>query len=287
MKDCKKDCKKERKYERPFTDEEYERMISELTDAEQPSYYTLCEIADRAFRARVKAWCASDLDLRGRDMENDIMQEIFLRLIKTTVTHFLKRKDHNGEINRNPDEFMRWITTVAKNIKRDAAGAIRNRDYREPGSDDGPGGLPAPPNADDDENEYRQMTLAEAFQIVLDSDGSVYKILTWLAQSLYIITFDLTKIQATDALVALFSERTLFEMRDSVFACATMIDWINITPEQTERINQMLNTASGDQLLGEKKFEEFFMKKGGKASVSDWVNRMNKLIARRKKKWNT
>ena len=28
------------------------------------------------------------------------------------------------------------------------------------------------------------------------------------------------------------------------------------------------------------KYSEFFMKKGGKATISDWVNRMNNMIKR-------
>lgn len=53
-------------------------------------------------------------DLRGRGMEDEIMQDVFVRLLKITVTHFLSQKDINGESNIHPDKFQAWITTVAK-----------------------------------------------------------------------------------------------------------------------------------------------------------------------------
>lgn len=57
------------------------------------------------------------------------MQEIHLRLTKTTVDYFLLRHDIEGPYNDNPEGFEAWIFFVAKNIKRDFANKIRNRDF--------------------------------------------------------------------------------------------------------------------------------------------------------------
>lgn len=101
---------------------------------------------------------------------------------------------------------------------------------------------------------------------------------------MFIIEVDVTKIQSNDAIITAFSEKTLFEMKDILLGFADKIDWIVIAPEQIEKINRALNAEFKNKLIGEIKYKDFFMKKGGKASISDWVNRMNRLIESRMKK---
>ena len=268
---------------RQFTEQEFEKMISELTDESHPSFDTLCAIAEKTLRSRVRYWCATDSALAGKKLEDDIMQEIFLRLIKTTVTGFLFRKENNGEINNDPDGFKSFMFTVAERIKIDTANAERKRDSRTRGFIDGEEEK-IPDESGDGGDEYRRERLAEAFNIVLESDAGVYKVLTWLAQSLFIIELDITKIRSNDAIISAFSEKTLFEMRDTVLEFAKKVDWITVSDEQIKRINKALNAAAGDKRTGDIKYKDFFMKKGGKATISDWVNRMNKMIESRMKK---
>ena len=268
---------------RPFTDEEFEIMISEITDKTHPSFNMLCIIAEKTLRSKVRYWCATDSILSRRGMEDDIMQEVFIRLIKTTVTHFLKREDRNGELNDNPDEFKSWIFKVAERIKIDTSNSLRNRDYKMRGFEEGEEEQ-VPDDSDDDGESYQHDTLAEAFKIVIDSDAKIYKILTWLAQSLFIIEYDVTKIQSNDIIIKAFGEKSLFEMKDILLGYAEKIEWIVITPDQIEKIDRALNAEFKNKLIGEIKYKDFFMKKGGKASISDWVNRMNRLIESRMKK---
>ena len=266
---------------RPFTDEEFEIMISELTDETHPSFNMLCSIAEKTLRPKVEYWCLTNSALRGRKMEDDIMQDVFIRLIKTTVTHFLVRKDRNGEVNRNPDEFKSWMFKVAERIKIDTANALRSRDSKVREFEDWEEEQIPDKSYNKDEQLFQQETLAQAFKIVLESDARIYKILTWLAQSLFIIEFDVTKIQSNDAIIMAFGEKTLFEMKDILFGFADKIEWISIAPEQADRIDRALNTEVKNQRIGEMRYQDFFMKKGGKASISDWVNRMNRLIESR------
>lgn len=261
--------------QRAFSDQEFEIMIFEMSDDTHPAFDALCAIAEKILRPKVRYWCRSDPVLYGRGMEDDIMQEILIRLIKTIVTHFLKR---NGVVNRNPEEFQKWITTVAKNVQIDMAKALRNRDARVRGFVEGE--QIAAPSAPDGEEDSRRETLAEAFRIVLDSDAAVYKILTWLAQSIFIIEYNVTKIRSNELIIAAFGERSLFEMRDMVLDAADNVEWISITDAQKARMDQALNMKWAGKAIGEIPYQEFFMKKGGKASISDWVNRMNKMIER-------
>ncbi len=269
---------------RPFTDEEFEIMVSEVTDRDHPAFDMLCQIAEKTLRAKVRAWCAADPVLAGRALEDDIMQEIHLRLIKTTLTGFLMREDRGGEINRNPDEFKSWIFKVAERIKIDNANLLRGRDGKTRGFEEGEEER-FPDNTDEheEEEERRREALADAFRIILDSDANICKVLTWLAMSLFMLDQDITKIQSTEA-VAAFGEKNLYEIRDIVLDCAKRIDWIVITPEQLERIESALGEEREGRPVGEFKYKELFMKKGGKATISDWVNRMNGFIASRMKK---
>ena len=268
---------------RLFTDEEFEMMISEMTNDDHPTYNMLCTIAEKTLRPKIKYWCTVDSVLCGRGMEDDIMQEVFIRLIKTTVTHFLMKEDHNGESNRNPDKFKSWMFKVAENIKRDIANSLRIRELKTRL-------LESEEKVQLFENEkyydvetYDYEILAEAFKIVLESDVMVYKVLTWLAQSLFIIQFDVTKIQSNEVIISSFGEKSLFEMRDILFDFAKKIEWVIISPVQKERISRALNAELNGKTIGEIKYKDFFMKKGGKASISDWVNRMNRLVESRMK----
>lgn len=260
---------------RRFTDEEFKTMVSELLDEERGASDTLCTIAEKALRPMVRHWCSIDLDLRGRGMEDDIMQETFIRLLKTTVTHFLSKKDSNGESNIHPDKFQAWIITVAENITRDTASALRRKDYKTALLEDDGDWPNSDPPIDDDTLLYQREILSRAFNIVLGADAKIYKTLTWLAQSLFMLRLDITKIKSNDVIIAMFEEKTLFEMRDMLFDFAKKVDWIVFTPEQIEKIDKDLNAIIDGRPIGEAKYKECYMKKGGKASISDWVNRMN------------
>ncbi len=269
---------------RPFTDEEFEIMVAELTDQTAPSFYTLCVIAEKTLRPKVRYRCATDSVLIGRGVEDDIMQEICIRLIKTTLVSFLLKTDQNGESNHHPDKFRGWMNKVAERIILDTRNALLRTDNRScPLSNDKKD--PTPIDPDDPVLELDQHeTLAAAFAIVLNADARVYKVLTWLAQSLFVLKYDLTRIRSNDEVIAAFSETTLFDMRDSLFDCAAEFDWIVITPEQAEHIQQGLDAVYGGRPIGTYRYQEFFMKRGGKASISDWVNRMDELIERRMKR---
>lgn len=266
---------------RSFSNEEFNMMISELIDEKHSSYDLLCSIADRTLRPTVKHWCAMEPALSGRNFEDDIMQDIFCRLIKTCVTFFLKKDNCGKFVNRDPDDFKSWMFKVAENIKRDTANTLRRRNFNVRGFEDGE--VEQLPDCTEDEETilYRQEKLARAFELVLNSDAKIYKVLTWLAQSLFIIQYDISKIESNHEIIKEFSEKSLFEMRDIIFQVAHYVPWLSISQSQIDKINCALNTVFRDNKpIGEMRYKDFFMKKGGKATISDWVNRMNNMIER-------
>lgn len=265
-----------------FSAEEFNIMLDQLLYNQQVSFDMLIRIAEKTLRSSVNRWCALDEALAGKGFEEDILQETYIRLIKTAISSFFLRNGVDGPVNKDMDGFKNWMFKVAMNIKRDYANQVRKvsaHTYQQ--DDDVVEKLLQISDILDDPVAEREQLLNKAFAIVLDADVQVYKVLTWLAQSLYIVEQDVTKIQSNGLVVEHFSQKTLFEMRDMLFAWAKKVSWLEITPEQSTKIEQALQASDADGCVyGNMCYSEFFMKKGGKATISDWVNRMNHLIKR-------
>jgi len=268
-----------------FTRDEFDVMVNELLYKDPISFDMLCQIAEKTLRPSVVNWCKTEDCLRGRGYEDDIMQEIHLRLMKTTVDYFLLRDDIEGPYNDNPEGFEDWIFFVAKNIKRDFANKIRNRDFTTDDIDDPAiGEIPSSDYEDDTEENVDR--LKQAFSIVISSDVGIYKVLTWLAQFIFILEYDISKIKSNELIIAAFENKNLYDMYDMILTASNKIPWIVITREQNEKILEALRKKrTGNVSYGETKYKDFFMKHNGevsgKKSISDWMNRMNDMIKRR------
>lgn len=262
-----------------FTREEFDTMVNELLYKEPISFDMLCVIAEKVLRPTVVNWCKAEEALRGRGYEDDIMQEVHLRLIKTTVSYFLLRKGIEGEYNDDPEGFEDWMFLVAKNIKRDFASRIRNRDFNtDEITDDIPSG-------EDIAEEYEER-LREAFTIVISSDAGIYKILTWLAQFIFILEYNVTKIKSNELIIKAFEDKTLYDMYEMLLSASNKISWMTVTSEQNEKILDALRKKCDSGVsYGETRYKDFFMKHNGevsgKKSISDWMNRMNGMVKRK------
>lgn len=265
-----------------FTREEFTEMVNEILYSKPARYDTLCRIADKTLKPTVINWCRAEDCLRGRGCEEDIMQKIHLRLMQKIVNFFLLRDGIDGPYNDDPEGFEDWMFRVAGNLKRDHANEIRFHDFKTENLDD----LPEPAAASDDTHKDEMAErLQMAFDIAFRSNFSVYKKLTWLAQSVFILNTGVRKIESNDALEAAFADKTLLEMYGMILQAAKRIPWLRITREQNEKIIEALRKKRADGVTyGETKYRDFFMKQNGKASgkksISDWVNRMNGLIKR-------
>lgn len=262
-----------------FSDKEFETVIYELFERDEACFDTLCEIAQRVLMPSIKRWCEADSALCKRGYEDDIMQEVLLRLIKTCITHFFC-KNGSSSINRDKDGFSSWMFKVAINIKRDTANRER---HRRMGEDE----LDADLATDDGElvdcfeAAVEHQMISNAISAVLDSDAHICKKLTWIAQCFYIVELDVTKIRSNELILADFSDSTLYEMRDRLLDISERIEWITVTAAQRQHIDELLSEKNeAGMICGQMHYNEFFMKKGGKATISDWVNRMNGVVRR-------
>ena len=267
-----------------FTKEEFDIMVNELLYNKTVCFDMLCQIAEKTLKPSVVYWCNSEICLRGRKYENDIMQEIYLRLIKTTVDYFLLRDGVNGAFNDDPEGFEDWMFRVAENLKRDFIKKVRNDDFKTENIEVLDYKKDCTKNGDDSEVYIERLT--NAVSIVLSAEISVYKVLTWFAQFVFIMDSNITKIESTELIINIFENKTLYEMYDMLLNASKRIPWIVITEQQNKKIlNALRKNCDGTVTYGETKYKSFFMKHNGevvgKKSVSDWVNRMNGLIKRK------
>lgn len=259
-----------------FTGEEFDRMFREIV-VEKPSCYdTLLAIADRMLKGSVCKWCNDDPYLCGDYHIDEVMQLIRIRLYQKCVTGFFMR---NGEPNYDPEGFKNWIFKVALNVKRDYAKKVKQTSFKEGnGSEDFE---PVDPTGDGDlccsDEEIEKLN--RAFRIVIGHRSKVHIILTWLAMMLLIAAHGVSKIKATDMLTRVFDSMTLDAMLNLILRYEAAIPWLRQDESSLASLKGRLDKSDKKGVrLGDKVYHDFYMKKGAKASVSDWVYRMNQIV---------
>lgn len=267
-----------------FTRDDFDQMVQEVLFTKPSRYDALCRIAQQVLPPFVKSWCNAESYVRGRGYEDDLMQGILLHLMKTVVHGFLLNKRATDGYNDNPEGFEHWITKVAHNYARDFFNEIRGVAFQSESEE----ALEGMSVSDEDwvERQERHNALRYAFNVVLASNSGVYKVLTWLAQVLFIADKGMEHHKANALIVLVFENKTLGEMYDFILAHSQRVEWMTVSPQQHRRILAALRKPyDDDRTYGEVAFKEFFMMyKGeisGKKSVSDWIYRFKKLIQRK------
>jgi hypothetical protein len=262
-----------------FTEKEFEQIIEELFDEKGARFDTMFESAQALLTASIARWCYADSLLKGKGYEDDIFSVSMDKIIKKCVTHFFLKNGPEGELNRDFEGFKNWMFTVAKNTKKDFARKEYIKVSSERGFYEEEEDMISAGDYETSPHIYDNLEIS--FRIVVNSDSSVYKILTWLAQSVILVTFDVSNSESKALVVKNFENLSLFKMRNVIFKASERVPWMRFSEAQIKKINTALKKEYGDgRVLGQVTYGEFFMKKGGAATVSDWVNRMNNLIKR-------
>ena len=265
-----------------ITQSEFDRIIEELICTQPARYDALCAAAKKLVSGKLARKCAQSPALARTCTAEDLLSEVYIRLIKSAIPGFFYRTE---ELNRDVEGFCRWVYTIAGNLCIDHIKAASLR-YTLP--------LDAPL---DDVELYLQIpdpdaqaafspdadagALRVAFESVLDMDIQVYKVLTWVAQAVLILSEDVTKIESNALLIERYENMTLEEMWASVRRCAQTIPWLKISEKSEARLRKTLSLPFNEnRRYGEMRYSDFYMKKGAKASISDWVNRINAGLRR-------
>lgn len=261
-----------------FTEQEFDIMIEELFS--KPSRFEmLCRIVRTDLEGYVVKFVNSSYYLRKFYSADDMLQDITVHVVKKAFTKFLLRNGPAGGINRDPEGFSKWLHTTARNLMLDQIEDIKNR-LKHENTDGATDLLVAGTRGSHAIPEAVKEDLIYAFDVVISSKNiSIYKVLTWLAQSMFFLTFDVTRIEATGMLVAEFEKKTLFEIYEFVAKSYEYLPWLTFTPRHKEILSEALNEAFNDEkVMGEITYYEFFMAKGPKGSISDWINRLDSKI---------
>ena len=265
---------------RGFSDDEYRQIIEDLFYREPADAELLLAVVDRLYKNRIKSWCYSQPVLAGRGYEEDILQELKIKVLTQSIPFFFLKKGVEFGINDSPEEFAKWLQEVAKNLqtdylRRQLAVTARTRcmaEWEDFPQNEGP---------DLAETEEQHIILAKAFKVVLNSDSSAHIVLSWIASFLFIYEYGVKSCHVSKEIVQTFEEKTLNEMRDYLIRSAGRIPWLSLSAKQTCKLDASLKQKYDEKhTFGQMKYSTFFMKSGGKSSISNWNNRMNNLVRR-------
>lgn len=253
-----------------FTQEEYNEMIQELLYTTPVCFDTMLRIAEKTLKPYVRKLCAGDSFLRGRQCEDDIMQLIYIRLVKTCVTNFLYREERQ---NDSPEEFRAWMFCVAKNIFLDY---IRKNHRMYANEEEIPETGVKEPSTETPELDALHTQLNKVFSAALGVRSAVPKLLSWIALQILVLEYVDTQIEANHVLAEKFSAMTMDELMEWILFQAKAIPWLELDRQQMDSVRKRLDDPyDGKRRLGDVPFGETFR---DIAMISDWTYRMNTKI---------
>lgn len=266
-----------------FTEEEFQTIVDELFNKSESGFNTLLKVIDRAFSRNVENWANSTSFLKGGLHHEDVMQEIRIKVCKNVVTNFFKHERANGEINYDPLGFQKWLCTVVKHEKISYFNQMLRVRHCTIDLNDTTVESMVENLASTTEDYYGEFSsrerLEEAFKVVIESEARPYTVLTWIAARLFFIEVNEKGGEISSMVDSAFGNKTLYQMRDMLFQATERIKWMKLTEKGKEKINKALDTLyNGISPYGEMRYYEFYMSKGAKASISDWINKMDNII---------
>lgn len=271
-----------------FTTKEFDKMVQEVLFEKESHFEMLYLIAKKNLTNSIKWWCSCNKNLRG--LEEDVFNEVFIRLMQCVVDRFLLKDGRTVEnYNNDPQGFSSWMHTVARRLVIDKGMKLGAKNVVTDDIDDPNRGELQDPHNFIEENANREI-LQESLETVLSSNRSVYKILTWLAHFVFMLCEVDTRIRSNKLIIEKFENRTLNEMYEMIIEASDRIPWLVITSEQNERIKKALQKKrrDSDVTYGESIYKDFYMKKDGEPdaikSISDWTNRMDEIVRGEKEK---
>lgn len=272
----------------PFDENKlYSDLVADVCARDYPQYDKLVIFVHNFLIGTVKKWCSSSSFLSGASHDEDVMQEIQIKIIKNCESNFFRPVD--GKTDKTCEEFKAWCYVLAKRCF--ISYYNKQKKYREDeknfleNADKGNGEIivePSPPEGHENREIYRER-IRESFTVVLDLKSSPHIVLTWLSVSLFMVGYDMSKIESTHLLAEKFSEITLFEMFNIVVNLSSKFEWLDLDDEQIDRQKEKLDVIHKETGVktGDMKYSDFYMTKGPEMSISDWINKVNKQIKKK------
>ena len=266
-------------------EELYEKVRDEVCNRTFSEYESVIVFVTEHLQYHIKSWCKGNYVLRSGTHYEDVLQEICIHIAKKCDKFFFSSQ---GE--KNCEGFKAWCYTVARNyfntyfkrVKKDAddneAYIKRESKINHIDSEEIEDVVERNESLEVDRNE-----LIKVFLTVLSLNAKPHIIMTWLAVSLFMLSNNCNRIEATHAVADTFTNCNLYEMFDSIKKYIKKYSWLKITNDDMILILAKLQKVNADsgKITGEMKYGDFYMKKGPEMSISDWVNRVNEQILKR------
>ena len=271
----------EQEYRSAFSD-----MIAEITCRDGARYDAMLRISECFLKPYIKKLMSHYSIFNNLDVSEDIYHDVVLCLIKTSVDGFLYK---DGTLNDDAEGYLRWIYTVAKHVVQNNARKLTLKyNIEESATDDNGEQIDIADGSNDYNSLEAEETLRLCFNAALSSNTSIYILFAWILRAIILSQTDqklfenstASERKACEFVVINFGEQTLSVIYAAISVYCEQVSWMKISREANERITDLLQTGNDGVLLGDKKLSDFFMKKGGNATVSDWINRMNARIRR-------
>ena len=234
------------------------------------------------------------VELSDRD---DVKNKVFIKIFTCIQTQFFMRTDYD---NSNPENLNKWIYTIANNCIYDFKKTKNNNtgetiDKYENADNGG--------KTEKDRRNDLEMSSGLIFFVadqvdlfyailsdVVFAKSVIYKVLSWMIFAFYFIESDK---KVTARMEHDFEDISLFGMLEAVKQ--DIIDYnagnAGQYSQQREKFmkkdwythlkNRLTDEYYENKPIGTYPYETFFMKKGGRATISDWINRANENIKKK------
>lgn len=260
-------------------------------------FTSLLDFAEKKYRNRTAKWCKDKEFFIGGDLKDDLFISVFIKLCKTTKRYFFCRNGETFDESKTLHEFHRWTKTVYTNELKDF---FRKNCFWAFVDPNNPLGFSENPFDDEDEGfndapdksdafelsadmEYYIMGISKAVDMVFDLRTEPHMVLSWLAVSVVMLNGKYYRHEVGKVVDMYFGDKSLYEMFDYLIPNLKQLPWFNVSNERLKEQRAKLDVIHEEthKPVGEMRFCEFYQKKGGRASISEWFTRTSNQIIKK------
>ena len=263
-------------------------VIAELTGGCPSGESYLYPLLRKTVYRSVCAQCRTASCLRGKGLEEDILHDVWIRV----WNHAYRVLFAESGVNDDPKAFAAWLATVTNNrvrdyirrVSREEARLAIEREDGERDEEESAIERVAAPVADRDAQDGAEELLERVVGYVMEHVTSAHVNLAWLAFTAAVVADGEERSRAAKNVVNRYADTKLNEMFRDVLKRAAAVPWLRDAVAPGGKLRSGIGEKMAKQGSGDKEFSAFFMSKGGEASVSDWVNRVNSRIRKEMQK---
>ena len=262
-------------------EEKFHQVIEGFRRQDESVKPILVEITNAAVAKVVNKWASGRAPSDAVEFKENAYQDINAHVWKKFLFGFLMKDGPEGQINDNLYSYIAWARTAAENVLRDKyRKEVRYKKAQDIVVEKAVDSDLTTCNLGEKRTEAKEQ-LKSAFDIVLSRDIEIYKVLTWIAEFLLVLEYNADMIGIRELIEVSFADVTLDEMARLLEWRADDFEWLEMSSEQKQKVSQALDKPWKDgRRYGDVKYKECFMKKGGRYTISDWINRVNNLVRR-------